>query len=178
MSKSNHEEGFPSKRSSHEVSGVKSVGSSPKYSWFGVPMLAGDSFHMISRTLLMLIILQVWGATAVFAGLEFVDGNERAKVYVDPETVTRSGEWVSVWVMDDLKITQTRGFRTYLSSRAQEQHDCIKGHFRLLALEYFSGNMGSGEALYKTSGESDWAPIPQGTLAQSVWKFVCGSRIP
>ncbi len=138
---------------------------------------ADGSFHGFSRTLLALIILQVWGATAVFAEWEFVDGNDQAKVYVDPKTVTRNGEWVSVWVMDDLRLAQIRGFRKYLSTRAQEEHDCIKERFRLLALEYFSGNMGSGEALYKTSGESDWTPIPRGTLAQSVWKFVCRGEV-
>lgn len=73
--------------------------------------------------LLALIILQVWSATPAFAEWEFVGGNERAKVYVDPETLTRNGEWVSVWVMDDLKTAQTRGFRKYLSSRAQEEHN-------------------------------------------------------
>ncbi len=137
---------------------------------------ADGHFHGFSSTLLALIILQVWGATSAFAEWEFVDGNDQAKVYVDPETVIRNGEWVSVWVMDDLRFAQMRGFRKYLSSRAQEEHDCIKERFRLLALEYFSGNMGFGEALYKTSGESDWTPIPRGTLAQSVWKFVCRRR--
>ena len=105
-----------------------------------------------------------------------MDGNEKARVYLDAETINRSGEWVRVWVIDDLKTAQTRGFRKYLSTRAHEEHDCAKGRFRLLALEYFSGNMGSGEALYKTSGESDWAPIPRGTLAESVAKFVCGKK--
>jgi hypothetical protein len=137
---------------------------------------ADGPFHGFSGTLLALIILQIWGPTSVFAEWEFVDGNEQADVYVDPETVTRNGERVSVWVMDDLRTAQIRGFRKYLSSRAQEEHDCIKERFRLLALEYFSGNMGSGEALYQTSGESDWTPIPRGTLAQSVWKFVCRRR--
>jgi hypothetical protein len=106
-----------------------------------------------------------------------VDGNDKAKVYVDPESISRNGERVSVWVMDDLKTAQRRGLRKYLSTRAQEEHDCAKERFRLLALEYFSGNMGSGDALYKTSGESDWAPIPRGTLAQSVWRFLCGKRV-
>jgi len=105
-----------------------------------------------------------------------VDGNERARVYLDTETINRSGEWVRVWVVDDLKIAETRGFRKYLSTRAHEEHDCAKERFRLLALEYFSGNMGSGEALYKTSGESDWTAIPRETLAQSVWKFVCKGK--
>ncbi|BFU89647.1 MAG: hypothetical protein NTAFB01_08340 [Nitrospira sp.] len=121
-------------------------------------------------------ILQCWSATPVFAEWLLVGDNERARVYLDTETINRSGEWVRVWVVDDLKIAETRGLRKYLSTRAHEEHDCIKERFRLLALEYFSGNMGSGEALYKTSGESDWTPIPRGTLAQSVWRFVCGGR--
>lgn len=121
-------------------------------------------------------MLQCWSVTAVSAEWLLIDGNEKAKVYVDSETITRDGELVRVWVMDDLMAAQTRGFRKYLSSRAQEEHDCLKGRFRLLALEYFSGNMGSGEALHKTSGESAWTPIPRGTLAQSVAKFVCGKK--
>jgi hypothetical protein len=106
-----------------------------------------------------------------------VDANDRAKVYIDTETISRQGEWVRVWVMDDLQTAQAWGLRKYFSTRGQEEHDCARERFRLLALEYFSGNMGLGEALYKTAGESDWAPLPRGTLAQSVWKFVCAWKI-
>lgn len=105
-----------------------------------------------------------------------VDGNNKAKVYVDPETVSRNGELVRVWVLDDLKTAHTRGFSKYLSVRAQEEHDCAKERFRLVAIEQFSGNMGAGDVIYKKSGESGWAPIPRGTLAQAVWKFVCGKK--
>jgi hypothetical protein len=112
----------------------------------------------------------------VFAEWRLVDGHDRAKVYVDTETISRHGEWVSVWGMDNLQTAQAWGIRKYLSTRAQEEHDCAKERFRLLALEYFSGNLGSGKVLYKTVGESDWATIPRGTLAQSVWKFVCAVK--
>ena len=59
-----------------------------------MPALDG-SFRGFSSVLLMLIILHVWNATAVFAEWEFVDGNEQAKVYVDSETITRDGGLVS-----------------------------------------------------------------------------------
>jgi hypothetical protein len=131
----------------------------------------------LAAALFSFIILQLLALSSVDAEWQLVDGNDKAKVYVDSETITRGGEWVRAWVMDDLKTAQMRGFRKYLSSRAQEEHDYAKERFRLLALEYFSENMGSGEALHKTSGESDWAPIPRGTLAQSVWKFLCGKRL-
>ena len=124
----------------------------------------------------LLAVTQWMGEAPVSAEWLLVDGNGKANVYVEAETINRHGEWVRVWVMDDLKIPQARGLRKYLSSRAEEEHDCIKERFRLLALEYFSGNMGSGDVLYRTSGASNWTAVPRGTLAQSVWRFVCGKK--
>jgi hypothetical protein len=129
-----------------------------------------------SRILFACIALKVSNTAPASAEWLLVDGNGKANVYVEAETISRHGEWVKVWVLDDLKIPQTRGLMKYVSSRAQEEHDCLTERFRLLALEYFSGNMGTGEVLSKTSGESNWAPIPRGTLAQSVWTFVCGKK--
>ena len=142
---------------------------------WSIPSIRGF-FCGFPQAFLALAILQLCSATPVLAEWVLVDGNNNAKVYIDSGTISRHDDWVSVWVMDDLRTAQARGFKKYLSTRAQEEHDCIKERFRLLTLEYFSGNMGSGEALYKTSGESDWAPIPRGTLAESVAKFVCGKK--
>jgi hypothetical protein len=130
----------------------------------------------VSTVLHLLLIFQLLSSAHVFAEWLLVDGNAKAKVYVDPESVTRKGDLVRVWVLDDLKTVHTRGFSKYLSIRAQEEHDCVKERFRLLALENFSGNMGAGDVIYKKSGESGWSPIPRGMLAQSVWKFVCGKK--
>jgi hypothetical protein len=134
-------------------------------------------FREVCRALLLLVICQLWGGVSVHAEWRLVDGHERARVYIDTETISRHGEWVSVWVMDDLQTAQARGPRKYLSTRGLEEHDCARERFRLQALEYFLGNMGSGEAFYKKVGESDWAPIQRGTLAHSVWKFVCAAKI-
>ena len=130
----------------------------------------------VSTVLHLLLIFQLLSSAHVFAEWLLVDGNAKAKVYVDTETISRKDGMVRVWVLDDLKTFHTRGFSKYLSIRAQEEHDCVKERFRLLALENFSGNMGAGDVIYKKSGESGWSPIPRGTLAQSVWKFVCGKK--
>lgn len=116
------------------------------------------------------------GAVTVFAEWLLVGGNDKATVYVDSESVSRNGDLVRVWVLDDLKTSHTRGFSKFLSVRAQEEHNCANERFRLLAMERFSGNMGSGDVIHKKSGESGWAPIPRGTLAQSVWNYVCGKK--
>jgi hypothetical protein len=116
--------------------------------------------------------------SAISASAEWylLDGNNHAKVYIDRETITRNGDLVQAWVLDDLKTPHTRGFSSFSSVRALEEHDCAKERFRLVALEQFSGKMGTGDSIYKKSGESGWAPIPRGTMAQSVWKFVCGKK--
>jgi len=136
-----------------------------------------SSFSVCLPILLTLILLQVVSTSSACAEWVLVDGNNKAKVYVDPETISRNGEVVKVWVLDDLKTAHTRGFNTFLSTRAQEEHDCAKKRFRLVDIEQFAGNMGTGNSIYKKSGESAWAPIPRETMAQSVWKFVCGKRV-
>ena len=133
-------------------------------------------FQRYSRLLLALMLLQLWSVVPLYAEWLLVDRNDKAKVYVDPETISRNGEVVSVWVLDDLKTAQTRVFSTFLSTLAQEEHDCVNKRFRLVAIERFAGNMGTGASIYKKSGESHWAPIPRETMAQSVWKFVCGKK--
>lgn len=142
----------------------------------GLVLSTGRLFLGVPLVFSLLVAFQLLGVVPVFAEWFLVDGNNKAKIYVDSETIIRNGERVSVWVLDDLRTAQTRWFKTYLSSRAQEEHDCSNERFRLLAVEHFAGNMGAGDVVYQKSGESAWAPIPRGTLAQSVWKYVCGKK--
>lgn len=126
--------------------------------------------------LLLLVVSLTLSESSASAEWYLLDGNNHAKVYIDRETISRTGDVVRVWVLDDLKTPHTRGLSSFSSVRAQEEHDCSKERFRLLAIEQFAGNMGIGDSIYKKSGESGWAPVPRGTMAQSVWKFVCGKK--
>lgn len=126
--------------------------------------------------LLLLVVSLTLSESSASAEWYPLDGNNHAKVYIDRETISRTGDVVRVWVLDDLKTPHTRGLSSFSSVRAQEEHDCSKERFRLLAIEQFAGDMGTGNSIYKKSGESGWAPVPRGTMAQSVWKFVCGKK--
>ena len=126
--------------------------------------------------LLLLVSSHTVGVMSACAEWHLLDRSSNATVYIDQETISRTGDVVRVWVLDDLKSPHTRGLSSFSSVRAQEEHDCSKERFRLLAIEQFAGNMGTGDSIYKKSGESGWTPIPRGTMAQSVWKFVCGKK--
>lgn len=133
-------------------------------------------FRTSPEILLVLMALQLWCVGAVCAEWLLVDRYEKDAIYVDSESISRNGEIVRALVLDDLKAASTRGLSTFLSTRNQEEHDCSKERFRLVAIERFAGNMGTGHSIYKKSGESSWVPISRGTLAQSVWKFLCGKK--
>ncbi|MDH5193695.1 MAG: hypothetical protein OEW32_08415 [Nitrospira sp.] len=126
--------------------------------------------------LLLLVASDKLSEGSASAEWHFLDANDHAKVYIDREAISRTGDIVKAWVLDDLKTPHTRGLSSFLSVRAHEEHDCAKERFRLVAIEQFAGNMGTGNSIYKKSGESGWAPIPRGTMAQSVWKFLCGKK--
>lgn len=142
----------------------------------GLLLPTGCLFRGVPLVFSLLVAFQLLSKAPAFAEWLLVDGNDKAKVYLDSESIRRNGELVRVWILDDLKTARTRGFSTFLSVRAQEEHDCTKERFRLVAVEQFAGSMGTGDVIYQKSGESAWAPIPRGTLAQSVWKFVCKKK--
>ena len=64
---------------------------------------AGACFQGSSGILLALTLLQLWSVAPLYAEWLLVDRNDRAKVYVESETISRNGGVVSVWVLDDLK---------------------------------------------------------------------------
>jgi hypothetical protein len=140
-------------------------------------MRATGSFflYMVS---VVLVVVGLQPSNAMSSGGEWllVDRNTNATVYVDSGTIRRTGDVIEVWVLDDLKQAHSRGVATYLSSRAQEEHDCANERFRVVALAQFAGEMGTGKVIYERTVESKWTSIPKGTMAQSVWKYVCGKK--
>lgn len=135
-----------------------------------------DHFCGCLSALLAVVTFPFWSTAPAFAEWVLIDGNEHTKIYVEVETIQRKGDVVTLWVLDDFKTVRLRGLRTYLSSRALEAHDCANERFRILSSANFSSNMAVGDIMFRSARESDWAAIPRGTLAQSVWKFACAGK--
>lgn len=137
----------------------------------------GPFFHRVLPVVLFVLAgLQPVNAVSSDAEWLLIDRNANATVYVDRGSRQRTGDMVRLWVLDDLKIAHTRGADTYFSSLAREEHDCRNERFRLVAVTQFAGQMGTGKVVYERAVESNWASVPKGTLAQSVWTYACGNK--
>ena len=128
------------------------------------------------RHRLFLITLLVLSVGPVYAEWVEVGGKveEGLTVYVELDTLSRSGDVVKMWELWDFKTSRTETKPPHMSVKSQREFDCTKKRGQLLALTAFSGNMGSGEVVYSHSDFKDQEiPVEPGSVAESVWKLVC-----
>jgi len=97
-------------------------------------------------------------------------------VYADPDTIRRKGDLVKMEVLFDFKTIQTKAGASYLSAKAQMEYDCVEQRFDGLAVMYFSGNIGSGNLLDRSSGIGKWLPVSRGSLDQTLWEVACNKQ--
>jgi hypothetical protein len=97
-------------------------------------------------------------------------------VYVDPTTIRRNGDVVTLWALFDFKTIQSIVGGPWLSSKTQRQFDCIEERVRLLGFMTFTGNMGSGEPVYSNSEESKWEPVAPDSIDRKLWEVACSKK--
>ena len=128
---------------------------------------------------LFLIALLLLSSGLAYAEWVEVGGKveEGLTVYVELDTLSRSGDVVKMWELWDFKTSRTETKPPHMSVKSQREFDCIKKRGQLLALTAFSGNMGSGEVVYSYSDFKDQEiPVEPGSVAEIVWKLVCSKK--
>src|SRR5215468_965770 len=116
-----------------------------------------------------LITLLLLSSGPVYAEWVEVGGKveEGLTVYVELDTLSRSGDVVKMWELWDFKTSRTETKPPHMSVKSQREFDCIKKRGQLLALTAFSGNMGSGEVVYSSSDFKDQEiPVEPGSVAE------------
>jgi hypothetical protein len=97
-------------------------------------------------------------------------------VYADLATLRREGDLVKMLVLFDFKTTQTKADVSFLSAKAQMKYDCAEQRYEGLAVTYFSGNMGNGQLLDRSSGKGKRLRVSPDSLDQALWKLACDKK--
>ncbi len=128
---------------------------------------------------LITLLLSVESAHAEWASVvtKVEEGRTAYTVYVDPDSIHYNGDLVTFWALMDFTTRQTVPSPPYMSVRSRREIDCTEEQIRLLAVTAYSGNMGSGEVVYTYSDsvKDRGITIEPGSVAQSLWKFVCAN---
>lgn len=128
------------------------------------------------KRFLLIALLALSHGPAHAEWMSFGVSDAGTTVYADPATMLRDGDRVKMLVLFDFKTAQTKAEVSYLSAKAQMEYDCAQSRFEGLVVTYFSGNMGNGQLLDRSTGKGTWLRISPGSLDQALWKLACGKK--
>jgi hypothetical protein len=105
-------------------------------------------------------------------------------VYVDPDSIRREGNLVTMWQLIDFKSMQGNagmgpfgfGPNRFLSTKTHKQFDCAGKRLRLLAFTEFSRGMGAGIPANGYVDNSNWLPVEPESINQALWDVACGKE--
>jgi hypothetical protein len=123
---------------------------------------------------ILITVLIPLGGTA-YAEWELASGADSSKltVYIDRDTIQRSGQLVKLWQLFDYQTVQTVAGDSLLSFQRYNEYDCAGERTRMLAYTWFSSNMGRGRVVYKTTEAQPWASIAPRSIDQTLWRLAC-----
>lgn len=124
----------------------------------------------------MLFTLLVSSGPAYADWMSLGTSDSGTTVYADLATLHREGDLVKMLVLFDFKTTQTKADVSFLSAKAQMEYDCAEQRYEGLAVTYFSGNMGNGQLLDRSSGKGKRLRVSPDSLDQALWKLACDKK--
>lgn len=129
----------------------------------------------------LLITLLVLSSGPAYAEWIAVEKNNQLAgimtVYVDPDTIHRKGNLVSMWQLLDFKTMQGgRSPSRFSSTKIHKQFDCVEERFQLLALTDFWGDMGTGESTDAYIDGGHWVPVEPDSIDQALWEVACNKQ--
>ena len=98
-------------------------------------------------------------------------------VYVDPDTIRREGNLVTMWQLIGFKTRQgNRSPGRFLSTKTHKQIDRAEERLRLLAFTEFSRRMGTGIAANGYVDKDNWLPVKPDSINHALWEVACGKE--
>ncbi len=131
---------------------------------------------------LLLITLLVLSSGPVYAEWVAVEKDYllpgKLTVYVDPDTIRREGNLVTLWQLTDFVWMQgsRKGFSRFLSTTTHKQFDCVTRRLRLLVFTVFSRRMGTGIPAAGYVDEGTWLPVEPESLNHALWEVACDTK--
>jgi hypothetical protein len=98
-------------------------------------------------------------------------------VYIDPDTIRREGNLVTMWQLIDFKTMQgNRSPTRFLSTKTHKQFDCAERRLRVLAFTEFSRRMATGIPADGYVDTGNWIPVEPDSINHALWEVACGKE--
>ncbi len=123
------------------------------------------------RLLLVLILFSI--SAEVAAEWIMIQTNDDGNMYIDFDSLKKSGDLISVLSLSDYYLAQQK---QGLSSQWEELVDCKRKKFKALSINYYAENMGKGEILATThfnESETGWSDVVKYSIGELKINIIC-----
>lgn len=125
------------------------------------------------KKLLLFLILVVVSNNAVAEWI-LISENDQLILYSNPVTIIKSGNMVRMIRLTNFKTAQRINGKSYLSTKRQDEYDCLKQRYRIIYVNAYTENMGEGNVVIRVINKpDDWKLISSGSQGEAVWSFAC-----
>ena len=97
-------------------------------------------------------------------------------IYVDHATISKSGNTVKLWMLEDRKVSETFAGKTFRSAKLQYEYDCKDNQRRVLQSSLYSGQKAGGVNVQTGTKVGPWRPNSAGRISETIWKIACGKK--
>ena len=123
------------------------------------------------RKTILTMLLAVVSSSAAAEWVEVYPYEERWINYVDPATISKAGDIVTMLSLGDRK---ERPSNKYGSVKFVIEYDCKKKQYRILDTSYHSGNMGGGTENHEKKVRPYWKSVRHTGIFEAQWMVACG----
>lgn len=125
---------------------------------------------------ILLLVLMAIASFHASAAWEQVSQSAAGVVYIDPTTITRDGNRVTMWAMIDYKTIPAL-HEPYKSFKQHYQFDCEEMAFKVLSRAGYAGQMTSGEPVMTVNEPTKWQVWMPGSIIETFWSTACRRRV-
>lgn len=122
---------------------------------------------------LLTILLLVSISTTAMAEWTMVQTGDAGSMYIDFDTLQRSGDLVTVLTLNDYSEPQQK---EELSAQFKELHDCRNKKFKALSINYYSSPLAQGNTIATVSmneQETPWSDVVQYSIGELKANIIC-----
>lgn len=114
-------------------------------------------------------------SSGVLAGWEPVGSTGSFDLYVDRNTIRKSGTTVKMWHLIDYKTLQKEsGSESYWSTKTQSEYNCNEESSRSIYYLDNTEKMGGGNVAYTGDRVLNWKPVPPESVGKKLLNVACG----
>ncbi len=123
----------------------------------------------MNKFLMVLMLI----STPAAAEWTMIQAGDNENVYVDFDTLQKTGDVVTVSTLNDYYFAQ---HKKELSTQFTELHDCKRKKFKALAISYYSENMAKGDIVQAANfneSEIAWSNVVNHSVGELKASIVC-----